>query len=539
MQIANLPFPIKFSWLFGIPFALVVLMVPACAAQTRSCAGLTSLNLPNVQLTATATPAGSPVPTAGGRAANPRGDETVNGRGSGRGNGIGSARDIPVAYCRVQGIIEGTIRFEVWLPDDWNNKFYVATVGGYAGSIGYAGMLPALLKGYATASTDTGHQGGGSEFMKNMQAITNYGYRGVHLTAVAAKKIVTAYYGKDPKYSYLCGCSGGGYAGLANAQRFPDDFDGIASGAPGTYFIHHAARAIWSWQANKPGTPGYIPPEKDKLLWQPVVAACDPLDGVTDGLIENPLACKFDFKKIQCEAGKDLDTCLTPAQVLTAEKLYGPMNDAAGKEIYPATALGTPVSDEALETRAKFYAAFWRDAVFDDAQWDMSTFKVEDVAKADGMLGSALISANPDLSPYKNHGGKLIIYHGWDDPGVSPLNSLEYFQSVEKRLGQKATNDFVRLFLMPGMFHCGGGPGPNTFDMLSVLENWVEGGKAPESVIASHLTDGKVDRTRPICRYPETAHYIGTGSTDDAANFRCESSERTPEPGSRHAPSGH
>src|ERR1019366_3204810 len=170
MEIANVSFPTKISLLFGIPFALVLLIVPASAAQTRSCEGLTSLNLPSVQLTATLTPAGSPMPTAGGRAANPRGDETVNGRGNGRGNGAGSAREIPVAYCRVQGIIEGTIRFEVWLPDDWNTKFYTATVGGYAGSIGYTGMLPALLKGYATASTDTGHQGGGSDFMKNMQA---------------------------------------------------------------------------------------------------------------------------------------------------------------------------------------------------------------------------------------------------------------------------------------------------------------------------------------------------------------------------------
>ena len=392
------------AFLAGIAgWAILAASAPCSVAQARSCESLSSLNLPDVSIiSAAATPSGWEVPRA-----NP--------------NSQGRRLRVTVPFCRVQGLIEGSIGFEVWLPADWNGKLFSATVGGYAGNIGYGGMEPALTRGYATSSTDTGHQGGGAEFMKgNTKAVMNYGYRGVHLTAVAAKKIITAYYGKGPRYSYICGCSGGGYAGLASAQKYPTDYDGVISGAPGTLFIHHAARAIWSWQqVDKKDAPGYIPPEKFGLLSAAAVAACDAKDGVTDGLIENPLACKFDFSSIQCAASTDANSCLTAPQVVVARKLYGPMMDSSGTEIYPATALGTALTADALEVRAKFYAEFWRDAVFEDPNWDLDTFTVGDVAVADAKLGSALNSANPDLTAFQNHGGKIILYHGWNDAGVS------------------------------------------------------------------------------------------------------------------------
>jgi feruloyl esterase len=489
-----------FLVLFGLPAALHA----SVAVGLRSCDSLINLDLPDVKIQTAISIKPSPEYEIVKRTARM------------------PALTVTVPFCRVQGLIENTIGFEVWLPANWNGKYFAAGVGGYAGSIGYSGMVPALARGYATSSTDTGHRGGSADFMTERQALENYGYRGVHRTAETAKKIISIYYEDQPRKSYFSGCSGGGYAGVANAQRYPTDYDGIISGAPGTLFIHHAGRAEWSWLADMKGTPGYIPASKDQLVSRAVLAACDAQDGVKDGLIENPQGCKFDFTQLQCPAGKDDDSCLTPPQVETVKKLYGPMMDSAGNEVYPATAMGTPLTSEAIETRGKFYAEFWKNAVFGDPNWDPRTFKVDDVAKADTKLGAFLNSANPDLRPFRNHGGKIIMYHGWSDAGVSPLNSIQYYQSVEKLMGEAPTHDFFRLFLEPGMAHCGGGTGPNTFDMLSALEKWVEENKPPEKVTASQFTDRKLVRTRALCPYPEVASYKGTGSTDQAENFTCK-----------------
>lgn len=497
MPRTNAPLPVLISL-----FVATTLIPSVCAPQSRSCDSLVRVNLPDVTIEAATEIRPFPQFEI---------EEATRQK---------QAVTVAVPFCRIQGTIENAIGFEVWLPTNWNGKYFAAGVGGYAGSIGYAAMIPALERGYATSSTDTGHQGNSADFMKDRRALENYGYRGVHRTAETAKSIISAYYGKQPRKSYFSGCSGGGFQGLANAQRYPTDYDGIISGAPGTLFIHHAGRAIWSWLADMRGTPGYIPASKDSLVVKAVMEECDEQDGVKDALIENPLDCKLDFTKLQCPEGVDDDSCLTRAQVETVQKLYGPMIDSAGKEIYPATAMGTPLTSEALEVRGKFYAQFWETAVF-GPEWNPRTFTVEDVAKADAELGKFLNSANPDLGSFRDHGGKLIMYHGWCDGGVSPFNSIQYHAGVEQLLGKARTRDFFRLFLVPGMAHCGGGTGPNSFDMLTVLEQWVEEGKVPEKIIAEKNANGKVIRTRPLCPYPEYARFKGIGSPDEAASFEC------------------
>lgn len=437
--------------------------------------------------------------------------------------GTGDRADITVSvsFCRIEARIDDSIGFELWLPEDWNGRFFSAGVGGYAGRIGVEHMAPALQRGYAASSTDTGHQADGADFMSDPVALENYAYRGVHRTAEISKQLIERYYGKPPEFAYFSGCSGGGYAGLANALRYPGDYDGIISGAPGTLVTHHAARAMWVAALNAPGQPGRIPPSKDALIPGAVTAACDAHDGVSDGLIANPLACDFDLESLACPQGRDDTTCLTPAQIETAKSLYGPMLDAQGELIYPATAVGTPLPAQALEQRGAFYAQFWRSAVFEDPHWDAATFSVDDVGVADARLGHYLDASNADLSPFRARGGKLILYHGWFDAGVSPLNSIDYYGRLDAADGATDAREWARLFLAPGMAHCAGGIGPDRFDTLSALENWVEKGHAPDRIIASQYDGETLQRSRPLCPYPEVAIYNGTGSTDAAETFNC------------------
>jgi feruloyl esterase len=443
----------------------------------------------------------------------------------------GGARDVTVTvpFCRVRGTIDGSIGFELWLPDNWNGKFYSAGVGGYAGRIGVWDMAPALERGYAASSTDTGHRASSENFiedsagfMQDEEALENYAYRAVHRTAEISKAIIKEYYGRPHEYAYFDGCSGGGYAGLANAQRYPADYDGIISGAPGTLVTHHAARAMWAAALNREGQPGHIPASKDGLIPSAVTEACDGNDGVKDGLIENPMACEFDFAALACPAGQDTADCLTPAQVETAKRLYGPMLDANGDLIYPATPLGAPLPADALAARGNFYAQFWRHAVF-SPDWDPASFSVDDVAVADRKLARYLDAGNPELSAFRKRGGKLLMYHGWHDAGVSPLNSINYYESVVGADGAGVdTSDYFRLFLAPGMGHCRGGIGPDQFDALAALENWVENGEPPERIVASQFgEDGNLVRTRPLCPYPKVASWNGEGSAERAENFSC------------------
>ena len=446
----------------------------------------------------------------------------------------GATRDLP-AFCRVAATLKPTsdsvIKIEVWLPPSgWNQKYQAVGNGGWAGSISYGPMGEALRRGYATSSTDTGHTGNGGDAsfaLGHPEKLIDLGYRSEHEMTLKSKAIIAAFYGSAPRYSYWNGCSTGGKQGLTEAQRFPNDFDGIVAGAPANNWTHLMASLVWIGQATLKDPASSIPREKFALLNNAAVEACDALDGVKDGVLENPTRCRFDPKVLECKAG-DAPACLTAPQVDAARKIYGAAkNPRTGHEIYPglepgselgwAAAAGGPKPFEIVDNHFKY-------VVFRDPTWDFRTLDFDGgVALADRLDNGTLNATNPDLKGFVSRGGKLIQYHGWNDMLIAPRNSVNYYTSVIKTMGGAAkTAEWFRLFMAPGMGHCGGGAGPNSFDVMSALEPWVEQGKAPEQIIASHRTAGKVDRTRPLCPYPQTAHYKGAGSTDEAASFVCK-----------------
>jgi feruloyl esterase len=339
---------------------------------------------------------------------------------------------------------------------------------------------------------------------------------------VKAKAVIQAFYASAPKLSYWNGCSTGGRQGLKEAQKFPDDYDGIIAGAP----ANRTAISLWIADAVLKDPASYIPPSKYPVIHQAALAACDARDGLKDGLIDDPRTCDFDPKVLLCKAG-DGPSCLTAPQVTAAKKIYSPaINPRTGQQLFsslvPGTELGWGVQALGPDPSANIYDQY-RYVVFKDANWDWKTFNFDaDVARGDRPENLIMNATDPDMKPFFAHGGKLLLYHGWSDPNVPTLNTIKYYQSVVDVMGgaSKASNS-VRLFLEPGMGHCGGGDGPNVFDKVAGLEQWVEHGTAPDKMIASHATDGKVDRTRPLCPYPQIAKYKGTGSIDDAADFVC------------------
>jgi feruloyl esterase len=441
-------------------------------------------------------------------------------------------------FCRVQGRIEKEIEFEVWLPPPsrWNGKHLGVGNGGYAGFINYSSLAHGLKRGYATASTDTGHKGGpmdASWALGQPRRIEDYGGRAQHLTAVATKHILKAYYTRPARYSYFMGCSNGGQQGLTAAQRYPQDYDGIVSGAPGTSFPDMSTYVMLSGRANSAAAPGRLTQSDMEFAVARMVASCDKNDGAEDGLIEHPPSCKFDFASLAC-TGAEQGQCLSKAQVENLRSLFSPLKDATGKEIYPPPAIGTLLPASELERRGKLGADMYRYAVFQDESWDPASFVLErDLPIARERL-KALISDNVDLTPFANRNARLILYHGWDDSGPSPYNSINYYKAVRRKVGEQKTDGFFRMFMVPGMYHCRGGPGPNSFgnagdppvldarhDVLMALEQWVERGTAPERIIASNVKAGRVERSRPLCPYPKVARYKGAGSIDDAESFSC------------------
>lgn len=439
-----------------------------------------------------------------------------------------------VAFCRVAGVIVPEIRFEVWLPTaaSWNGKFNGVGNGGLAGSIGYAAMNTALSRNYATASTDTGHVGGNGGFaLGRPELLVDFASRAIHVTALAAKSIVQSYYGKGPQYSYFTGCSGGGGQALSEAQRYPNDYNGIVAGAPANFVTRMWPGELWpAWYTHKDAA-SLIPVEKLPMINKAAVAACDEQDNVKDGLIQDPRRCNFDPAKLQC-TGADGPDCLTAAQVLSVKAVYGGLKDpTTGKQFWPGYEPGSELGWAGhIGVPFNIPLSYFKYMALLDTSWNWQTFDFTDpknmavLYSADVRLAPILNSTDPDLGTFKSAGGKLIMYHGWNDQNISPRNSIAYYQSVVDVMGgEKPTQDFLRLFMLPGMGHCSGGAGPNTFDSLAALEQWVEKGTAPVQILASHLTAGQVDRTRPLCVYPQVETYKGSGSIDDAANFSCAS----------------
>ena len=500
--------------LAAILLATTALSESALAAT--SCPSLASLQLPDTTITlAVEVPAGAFTPA----------DSGARGRG---GNAFAS---LP-AFCRVAGTIrpstDSNIKFEVWMPlQGWNERFQGVGNGGLAGTISYPAMAAALAGGFATGSTDTGHgtEGGADApewALKHPERIIDFGYRSVHEMTVKSKAVTNAYYGAQPRYSYWVGCSEGGRQGMGEAQRYPTDYDGIVAGAPVFGFTHTQTRSLALQKILREDPAAFIPASKMQMLHAAVLAQCDALDGVKDGVITNPPACRIDFTKIQCKAG-DRPDCLSASQVKYIQADYaGPRNPRTGELLAPGHSPGfeTRGSAETLGPEATQPSAFWRYFVFDDPKWDGSSFDFDkDVAFVDKKLGAVMNNFDPDLRAFKARGGKLIHYHGWGDPQPSPANSVAYFGNVHKAVA--GADDFYRLFMVPGMGHCQGGPGTDQFDKIGAIQAWVEQKKAPALILAEHKTDGKTDRSRPLCPHPQIAKYKGSGSTDEAANFSC------------------
>jgi len=436
-------------------------------------------------------------------------------------------------FCRVAATLTPTsdsdIKIEVWLPGTaaWNGKYQAVGNGGWAGVISYSAMAEALEAGYATASTDTGHVGGRGTFaLGHPEKLVDFAWRSEHEMTAKAKKVIETFYGSAPKFSYWNGCSTGGRQGLKAAQMFPEDYDGIIAGAP----ANRTAISLWIADAVLKDPARYIPPAKYPVIHQAALAACDAGDGLTDGLIDDPRQCRFDPGVLLCKQG-DGPSCLTAPQVAAAKQIYSnAINPRTKKELFaslvPGTELGWGVQAEGPEPSANIYDQY-RYVVFKDPNWDWKTFDFDkDVVKGDLPENLIMNATDPNMTPFFSRGGRIILYHGWSDSNVPAVNTIKYYDQVVAHMGGASkAMEHVRLFMAPGMGHCRGGEGPDTFDKVKALENWVERGTAPARLEASHSTNGRMDRTRPLCAYPQVARYSGSGSIDDAANFTCVSAE--------------
>jgi feruloyl esterase len=475
----------------------------------------------------------SPLPMAGGPAM--KCDE-IAGKSFGADVKIQSATLVAAKanlpeHCDVRGSIAPEAGFAIKLPTVWNDRFEMVGNGGTAGTISLGAVDGAVRKGFASASTDTGHDAAKEplatfayvtpENPNGRRKMIDFAYLSVHETAVLAKQVIQAYYGAAPKYSYWVGCSTGGRQGMQEAQRYPEDFDGLVIGAPGVFLTGNVIRRLWIGQAQ--AGDGAITPDKLPVLTRAIYDKCDELDGLKDGIIDDPRVCKFD-------PAHDLPAgAFTPAQIEALKKIYGGPRDSKGKQIVPGELVGSeprwldnfiPPSKTVLprsESQAKM-------EMLDPPpgpSWDYTMFNFDKDPARMVKAGADLNALNTNLAPLKKRGGKIVHYAGWGDEQVNPQPGIEYYNAVSKRLGEKETRDFYRLFMVPGMFHCNGGPGCGSADWLGAVMDWVEKGTAPAQIAGAHVENGQTTRTRPLCPYPLVARYKGTGSVDDAANFAC------------------
>ena len=489
------------------------------AAAAVTCESLTALRLPDVRITEATAVAARPEAKIGAK----------------------------VAHCRVAGVIGREIRFMVLLPTEWNRRFLMGGGGGFVGAV--ATPVEEVNAGYATGGTDTGHQGSGIQAgwaLGNLERQLNYGHLAIHRTTEVAKAVIRGYYGTDAEKSYFSGCSNGGRQAMMEAERYPEDFDGIVAGAPAFDFTNIATSFIRNTKAAFPNASQLSPlvtPELLKLLETKVLEACDAKDGVSDGVIEDPRDCRFDLTKIAaCPIAKPAANCLTKTQRAVIAAIYSATEDRAGR-VYP----GQPFGGEGQNggwmdwitgggglTRAvgspsvpsaqyAFGTEFFKYLVFQDSTWDYTKYDVANARRDTRFTRTFLNADDPDLSAFTGRGGKLIIWHGWADAALNALSTIGFYDGMTAKA--PGLSDKARLFLLPGVLHCAGGAGPDRVDWVKTISTWVEKGSAPDRLTASKLgDDGKPTRTRPVCAYPARATYLGKGSSDDEANFACKAS---------------
>jgi feruloyl esterase len=473
-------------------------------AATTRCENLTSVTLAGATITSAVVVPEGPPPARGGPPP---------------ANAVPPA-NIP-AHCRVQVTLKPTsdsvINMELWLPvQNWNGKFMGVGNGGFAGSIqGRMSEMPdALRRGYATAGTDTGHQEAGGDWaIGHPEKMIDFAYRSTHEMTLKAKEIVKAFYDQPAAYSYFKGCSTGGRMALMEAQRYPADYNGIIAGSLANRHIHMWTAGVARSVELSRHSEGNLTAGKAALVNQKVADACDTLK---EGFLNNPRQCTVNFSTLQCAAGKDDDTCLTAAQLRTVDTFYDGVKNAKGELIFSGQALGNPIPPLRGTNQAPGGVFDIVRIAFNDPNLDWQKFDLDrDMPIIDKAVGY-VDSVNPDLGAFKQRGGKLLLTHGWADTGITPENTIWYYGLVLDKMGTNQS-DWMRLFMAPGMGHCGGGPGVNTFDSIGTLENWVEKGAAPDRMMGR----GADGLTRPLCPYPQYAQYNGTGSLKDAANWAC------------------
>ena len=439
-------------------------------------------------------------------------------------------------FCRVEGYVSPQVRFEMHLPvGNWNGKFVETGCAAACGTIMIDWLCPTLLKkGYACLASDMGHAGrieDGLWAYNNLQAELDFGYRAAHVTAIAGKAISESFYKRMPDKSYFCGCSTGGREGMMEAQRFPWDFDGIIAGAPASNQAGIIMTRLWAALALKGSEGKSLLSEEDlQVVHKAVVAACDMNDGVRDGLIGDPRACHFEVDDLACKIGTR-SQCLSSEQIAALRKIYSGPTTSAGKRIYADGALmfGSELAFgeyyqaghfSSFDTDFLKYMAF---LPAEGPKWQISDLNFDRDYKRFGMMDALYAANNPDLSAFKEHGGKLIVYQGWADAGaggVPPLKTVSYYETAERTMGgPAATHEFFRLFMLPGMRHCGGGEGASNVDYVNYLEDWVEKGRAPAVIVATHNGPDGSKFTRPVYPYPIQTKYNGVGDPASAGSF--------------------
>ena len=531
--------------LAALVFCLLT-VVSTLQSQTSSCEKLKSLSLKDAHITGAEA-------VAPGTASSPENVPAAM---------AAQFKSLP-EFCRVRveahPSSDSDIKIEVWMPaSGWNGKFQAQGNGGFAGQINYLGMATALNQGYATAGTDTGHSGSAVDAtwaLGHPEKIVDFGYRAIHVMTEIANQTITAFYQNKPKHSYFGSCSNGGREALMEAQRYPEDYDGILAGAPANYWTHLLANALWNEQATTLDLASYIPSSKLPAIASAVNSACDALDGVKDGVLNDPRQCHFDPAVLTCKAEdrvEDKAECLTPPQVTALKKLYQGGRDSHG-QIFPGFLPGAETGEGgwsvwitgAAPGHSLLFAfgnGYFANMIYEKADWDYKTADLTAATKASDQKGAKVLNAtDPDLSRFKNRGGKLIIYHGWDDPAISALNTIDYFRQVHTKMGAQNVESFLRVYMVPGMQHCGGGPGATSFEeglharqdaehnMRLALEDWVEKDAAPSKIIASKYADSdpgsQPSMTRPLCPYPQIARYKGFGDVNNGENFACVGKE--------------